>query len=565
MLTVTGVARVWFATVAALGALAYVGPAVAGPESGSSAGDACETGRAYLSEGEVDKALETYLRSLNATTVPCIDSGLVAVANAKRLEAAYCARGETLAKAGRDDDAVRQYALAIDVNVASECARKGLALPSGSKSRTGRFFDYLPTFPIQLGSLVLMLAVGLGLLALLRSVVLRKATLVVRAFADGALDKKVGSAFGGLVEEQLIGFWQTGQRARDDGYNLDLVVANVELLAQDEALGDAVGELAQVPQLQLVAGVVAFVDRAFLQRRLSAVGELLPEGAAGCGVALSLFKRKKLEARGTLWEKPAVRPNPGSGRTGPSVVARYYGLAAAAAAWVQFEASRVLDDRVGLITSSAESFSLLSAGIDEHRAAASTQEPKRYRVAAKKYTEALKIDRENVAALVNSSVVDARRNGDFAESIQKLERARSILERRYMESAKTRKAISKRPELADPTWYRIRYGTRFAAAARPQVRRRGARRAGVDRLDVRRSHGDRLALDRPPAHVVHELVQARTRPTLARSAAPRRQGAPPLGRRRLGAGAIPCSHRRARRRRALVVDARRAGIHTQDS
>src|SRR6185295_4785024 len=105
-------------------------------------------------------------------------------------------------------------------------------------------------------------------------------------------------AFGGLVEEQLIGFWRTGQRARDDGYNLDLVVANVEVLAQDEALGDAVGELAQVPQLQIVAGIVAFVDRAFLQRRLSAVGELLPEGAHGCGVALSLFKRKKLEARG---------------------------------------------------------------------------------------------------------------------------------------------------------------------------------------------------------------------------------------------------------------------------
>ena len=100
LLTVTGVARVWFATVAALGALAYVGPAVAGPESGSSAGDACETGRAYLSEGEVDKALETYLRSLNATTVPCIDSGLVAVANAKRLEAAYCARGRD-ARQGR--------------------------------------------------------------------------------------------------------------------------------------------------------------------------------------------------------------------------------------------------------------------------------------------------------------------------------------------------------------------------------------------------------------------------------------------------------------------------------
>ncbi len=360
---------------------------------------------------------------------------------------------------------MRQYARAVGVNVASECARGGLALPSGSKSSAGRFFDYLPKFPIQLGSLVLMLAVGLGLLALLRSVVLRKATLVVRAFADAAVEKKVGSAFGGLVEEQLIGFWQTRQRARDDGYSLDLVVANVELLAQDEALGDAVGELAQVPQLQLVAAVVAFVDRAFLQRRLSAVGELLPEGADGCGVALSLFKRKKLEARGTLWEKPAVGPSSGADG-GPSAVARYYGLAPAAAAWVQYEASRVLDDRVGLITSSAESFSLLSAGIDEHRTAASMPEDKdnpedkdkRYGEAEGKYREALKVDRENVAALVNLSLVGARRvKGSFPESIQELERARSILDRRYVESAKTRKAIPRRPELADPTWYRIRY------------------------------------------------------------------------------------------------------------
>ena len=96
------------------------------------------------------------LKAPSDITVPCIDSGLVAVADAKRLEARYCAEGDSLAKAGKDHDAVRQYQRAIDVNVASECGRKGLALPSGSKSRADRFFDYLPTFPIQLGSVVLM-------------------------------------------------------------------------------------------------------------------------------------------------------------------------------------------------------------------------------------------------------------------------------------------------------------------------------------------------------------------------------------------------------------------------
>ncbi len=90
----------WLATVAALGVLAYVGPAIAGSGSGSSAGDACDTGRGYLREGEVDKALETYLKALSDTAVPCIDSGLVAVADAKRREARLLRQGRHARQGG---------------------------------------------------------------------------------------------------------------------------------------------------------------------------------------------------------------------------------------------------------------------------------------------------------------------------------------------------------------------------------------------------------------------------------------------------------------------------------
>jgi hypothetical protein len=266
---VTGLARVSFVFAASLSAPTFTGWAVVAASGSDTTPRACITGRAYLREGEVEKALQTYLNALTQTSSQCIDRGLRAVANAKHREQRYCENGDALAQEDKSDEAERQYAHAIQVNVTSQCAREGLAMQSGSPSATRRFVDYLPKFPIQLGSLILMLAVGVAIIALIRSVVLRKATLVVRPFADGALDKKVGSAFSGLVEEQLIGFWRTRQQARDDGYNLDLVVANVELLAQDEALGDALGELAQVPQFGAVAAIVRFVDRAFLQRRLS--------------------------------------------------------------------------------------------------------------------------------------------------------------------------------------------------------------------------------------------------------------------------------------------------------
>ncbi len=509
----------WLAALAAFAALAYAGPAGAHAGSETPVEQACDEAGAYLTQGRLATARDAYLKALTKPAAPCVVSGLVAVYAAVRREAAYCAAGDAFAKAGEDDEARRQYAQAVMQNTSSDCGLEGLGASSGSKSfwdrsRDGahRFVDYLPSFPIQLGSLLLMVVFAIGVLALIRSAVLRKASLVVRPFEDKALDQRVGSAFSGLVEEQLVRFWQTRQRARDDGYNLDLVVANVELLAQDESLGDAVGELAQVPQLGLLAAVLSFIDRVFLQRRLSVAGELLPEGANGCGVALSLFKRKHLEARGTVWERlPAAATGDSSAATAapaatppadaPPTMSRYYGLAGHAAAWVQYQASRVLDDRVGLITSNAESFSELSAGIDEHRTAAGEEEDadasKHYDEAAQRYDHALKFDRENVAALVNLALVRARHlqseepiaeqpdsgkamvekpasedatatkpdseeaipnKPAFEGAIAKLAQAGTALDRRYAETAPRRKAIPKRQELADPTWYRIRYG-----------------------------------------------------------------------------------------------------------
>ena len=285
---------------------------------------------------------------------------------------------------------------------------------------------------------MLLVLIALGSIA--TSLIFRKASLVVRPFTDGAVDPKVGAGFGALVEEQLIGVWRRERRVRDDGYILDFVVANVELFSDEDALSRAVGDMAQVDQLQLIAAVLSFVDNLGFKRRLAATGELLPAGANGSGVALALYNRRQLQARGVLWDHmPAAAPGPAdensqqsadtpppAGEEDPpkSVSTPYYRFAGPAAAWVQYEAALALDSRVGVITSNAESFSLLCTAIELHR-------NNRYHEAAETYAQALEIDRNNVAALVNFALLLARSWGLFPESILLLKRAQHALASAY--------------------------------------------------------------------------------------------------------------------------------------
>jgi tetratricopeptide (TPR) repeat protein len=262
---------------------------------------------------------------------------------------------------------------------------------------------------------------------------------VVKPFADSAVNPQVGAGFAGLVEEQLIGVWRRQRRVRDDGYNLDFVVADVEVFADEDALSRAVGDMAQVDQLKLIAAVLSLIDTVGKRRRLAASGELLPAGGEGSGVALALHNRQQLEARGILWERAASTASAGDGAAAaaappaaapdanespPPTVTPYYRFARPAAAWVQYEAAVLLDSRVSVITSNAESFSLLSTGIELHR-------DNRYVEAAEMYAQALEIDPDNVAALVNFALLLARSWGLYAESIVLLLRARRALANAY--------------------------------------------------------------------------------------------------------------------------------------
>ena len=151
--------------------------------------------------------------------------------------------------------------------------------------------DLVPKLAVAIGALLL---VGLGavvLFAFLKTTWRRmtRASLVVRIFQDGAVESKVGAGVAGLIEERLIGALRRRAHA-PDGFDLDLVVTDVELLAEENDLAKAVERLAGVPQFQVMVGILHIVERLLPSRGLSTAGELLPPGSEGAGVALALYE-----------------------------------------------------------------------------------------------------------------------------------------------------------------------------------------------------------------------------------------------------------------------------------
>lgn len=234
-----------------------------------------------------------------------------------------------------------------------------------------------------------------------------------------------------MVERELVDLARRGEAA-DDSYQLDLVVANVELLARDDDLKAAVGGLAEQSQLKLVVAVLSLVDRLVGKRSLVAEGELLPDGAQGRGLALALYRHNDLRARGVFWAGAPPAPRRRALKcareetvapTGPEP---FYELAGRASSWIQYEAARSLNSHVGLMTDSPESFGRLATALSLHKA-------EEIKLAEEAYAEALAVDPENVAALVNLGLLQARYRGAYGDAIALLTKAQGVLEKRHGE------------------------------------------------------------------------------------------------------------------------------------
>jgi len=303
----------------------------------------------------------------------------------------------------------------------------------GGSSWVDEWSGRLPKVILALGSLALaaFVVLGFALLVITAARRLFRPSLTIKPFADTGVEAKVGAVVAALVERKLIDLSRKGRRS-GDAFQLDLVIANVELLARDENLATAVGGLADVSQLKVVVAVLALVDRLFGRRALVAEGELMPEGEKGRGLVLALYRHNELRARDAHWlpsPAPAIPwpPLETVAANAPADPEPYYRLAGRAASWVQFEAARSLDSHVALMTDRAESFRLLADGLARHREG-------EIALAARAYAESLAVDPGNVAALVNLALLLARYEHEYVAALVLLRYAQVVLERRHEET-----------------------------------------------------------------------------------------------------------------------------------
>jgi tetratricopeptide (TPR) repeat protein len=411
----------------------------------------CAGPDAQLRKGNVEAAMDSYSALLRTDNLQCAQDGIVRAQGRKERAKRLCREGARLRQAGSTGASNRRYVQALRANADSDCAQAGIASNDSGSRSVEDWLSLAGKVPAAAATLVLGLIAFLTIAYLAVTRFVHRPSIVVRRFEDGAVNSKVGGAVASLLEERLSELKQSSEYTRSGGLDLDLVIADVEIFADDEDLAEALGKASDVPQLQTAAVALNRIDHIRRQQRLAVGGELLPPGKDGPGIAIALYERNILQARGSLWERTAtgwLDPTNANGANGdlsdagdtPTSGADafaadgsgasdgdpspYYHLAGAAAAWAQHAAARAIDARVDALTSSGESFALVSTGLQHHRVGDLAS-------AARCYTRALDYDIDNVAALANlaSAFRDA---GQSMLSLQLLARAQRALEHRHV-------------------------------------------------------------------------------------------------------------------------------------
>ena len=230
--------RLGFAVLVAgivLGTLMEAVPAAA---QATEAQQACDQGTMAYERGQLEKAQSGYQKALKANgSASCATTGLTKVTTAMHGEEKLCAEGKQLTKGGEKEEARKRYAKALELNVESQCVESGLAASKKEKStkdEVSEWSDLIPKISLALGTAIVAFFAFAGFILIAIAAVRRliQPSLAIKPFSDGALEKdKVGAAVAALVEEELTDLARQSEAA-GDGYQLDLVVANVELLAR---------------------------------------------------------------------------------------------------------------------------------------------------------------------------------------------------------------------------------------------------------------------------------------------------------------------------------------------
>jgi tetratricopeptide (TPR) repeat protein len=384
----------------------------------------CAAGDSALERADPTAAKSVYLDVLQGEPQSaCAVNGLRNATTAIHAEEEFCAEAVVLAAEGDADGAKAKYAAALAKNAKSECATKGLT-PAKAEDEEKKTEAEKKESNLKAELTIVGLWLGAGLVALGTIAILvfafhrwRRASLAIEPFGDGGVEIKAGTVVAGLVRKRLSELSaRTSQSA--GSIKLDFVVADVELLAENDSLEKALGGLAEVSQFKFVVALLGLIDRTS-SRRMVAKGDLAAPGDQGSGVVLGLQSGSKgVQASGAIWD--GITTADGK-KAGP-----YYELAERAAAWLQYETARGLKAEVGDMTRNAQSFSLTAEALAEQRLGEDEK-------AADSYAEALKKDPENVAALVNLATIMARLYGNYAAAIGLLGLARAALLARYEE------------------------------------------------------------------------------------------------------------------------------------
>ncbi len=345
-----------------------------------------------------------------------------------------CVLPEALQIAGDRSAAHAAYLKVLTADPASRCAKLGIEKTDPKTSfwtsvgqvaeNTGKSLALLVLLALVLVALALLWLNFQTRVPWLRdrwpAKKIRRPTLQIANFNDGALTDRLGPPIAGLIRGKVN--WR-----RKDRYGPNLVSGQAGIASTLESLGDISSET------KGAVAVVKLLTATLPRRRFVLGGEIQPAGSQGPGISLELKIEDGYDSLVTFWASPL-------GLSGVDSPAVYQHLAIVAAAWVDHRTVNAMDGG-NLLTADPQSWALFSSGVEWQRQG-------EYRIARELYEQALISDGDNVGALANLGIIE-KYEKNFKEAERLFLRALSPIEN-----------PERAPKLAsdeNPDWYRIKY------------------------------------------------------------------------------------------------------------
>jgi len=391
----------------------------------------------------LDAAEATYLKELETpASKECAEAGLTKLGQ----RAESCAPAQALEAVGEQQEAHAAYLKVLAADPSSACAMSGAERTRASQSVWSWLGGAAESAGKLLAALVLaLLSAGIVVLLWLQvqtrwkvwpglrnrwpASVVRRPTLQVAQFDDGALKERLGPPVAGLIRGRIT--WR-----RRDRLGLDLVSGQAGIASALDSLGDISSET------KGALAVVKLLDAMLPRRRFVLAGELQPAGAEGPGISLELTREEGFDSLVSFWANPL-------GLAGAVETEAYQHLAIVAAAWVDHRMASAIDGE-NLLTGDPKSWAFFSSGVEWQRQGKND-------LARMLYEQALIMDGGNVGALANLGILERVAN--------RFDEAQSLLLRALAPTEDQTRPPKLEPA-ANPDWYRIKYQLAALAANR---------------------------------------------------------------------------------------------------